>query len=316
MKRLQNVATLMLATLVVPGMACAQNFPTRAIRILTVQAGGSSDLPARIIAKEFQSSLGQPAVVENRGIIGVEIVAQAPPDGHTLVHYTSPLWIIPLFRSASWDAARDFVPITITIATPNVLVVHPSVPVKSVQELIALAKARPGVLNYASTSTGSANHLSAELFKSMAGLDIVRIAFKGAGSALNSLLAGELHLMFATAGSIPGHVKAGKLRPLAVASAQPTALAPGMPTMASAGLPGYESISYTAFFAPAKTPAAIVNRLSQEAASALRVPEVKERLFNTGVEVVANTPQDAAAMITSETERVRKMIAAAGLREQ
>jgi tripartite-type tricarboxylate transporter receptor subunit TctC len=190
------------------------------------------------------------------------------------------------------------------------------VPVKSVKELVALARARPGELNYASTSTGSGNHLSAELFKSMAGLNIVRIAYKGAGSALNGLLAGEVHLQFATAGSIPGHVKAGKLRPLAVASAEPTALAPGLPTMASAGLPGYESISYTALFAPAKTPAAIVNRLNQEAVSALRAPPVKERLFNTGVEVIANSPQDAAAKIASETERVRKLIAAAGLRDQ
>jgi len=310
------IPTLLLA-LIAATDACAQAWPTRPIRILTVEAGGSSDLPARLIAKEMHANLGQPAVVENRGIIGVELVAQAAPDGHTLVHYTSPLWIIPLFRSnVSWDAARDFTPITLTIATPNVLVVHPSVPAKTVKELVALAKARPGELNYASTSTGSANHLAAELFKASAGVDILRVSYKGAGSALNALLAGEMHLMFATAGSIPGHVKAGKLRPLAVASVQPSPLAPGLPTIAASGLPGYESMSYTAFFAPAKTPPAIVNRLNQEAVQALNAPAVKERLFATGVQVVANSPREAGATIRSETERIRKLIGDAGLREQ
>jgi tripartite-type tricarboxylate transporter receptor subunit TctC len=296
--------------------ASVQGYPSKPIRIFTTEVGGASDLPARLIAKELQASLGQPVLVENRAIIGVELVAQAAGDGHTLLHYTSPLWIIPLFRSnVSWDVNRDFTPIGLTVVTPNVLVVHPSLPVKSVKELIVLAKARPGDLNYGSSSTGSSNHLAGELFKSMAGVKIVRIAYKGGGSSLNALIAGELQLAFPSAGSAMGHVKAGKLRALAVTSAEPSALTPGLPTVAASGLPGYESISYTGMFAPAKTPAALVNRLSQEVAQGLRVPAVKERLFNVGSEVIASSPAEAAATIRSETERIRKLINDAGLRE-
>ena len=314
--QLLHTAVAALLGMMVAAPALAQSYPTKTIRILTVDTGGSSDLPARIIAKELQANLGQPVVVENRGIIGVELAAQAPADGHVLLHYTSPLWIIPLFRSnVTWDVARDFTPITVTIATPTVLVVHPSVPVKSVKDVIALAKARPGDLNYASTSTGSGNHLSAELFKMMAGLNVVRVTYKGAGSAINATLAGEVQLMFASAGSIPGHVKAGKLRALAVTSATPSALAPGLPTMAASGLPGYEAMSYTALFAPAKTPAPVIDRINHETAQALLAPAVKDRLFNTGVEVIANSPREAAATIRSETERIRKLINAVGLRE-
>ena len=298
------------------GSANAQTYPTKPIRIFAPGAGGASDLPTRLIASELQGSLGQPVLVENRGIIGVDIAAQAPADGHVLLHYTSPLWIIPLFRSnVAWDMARDFVPISMTVVTPNILVVHPSLPVKNVKELVALAKARPGDMNYGSTSTGASNHIAGELFKSMAGVNIVRITYKGAGAALTALLGGELQVMFASAGSASGYVKSGKLRGLAVTSLQPSALAPGLPTMSSAGLPGYESISYTGLFAPAKTPAAILTRLSQEVAQALRVPATKERLFSVGSEIVASTPGEAAAVIKSETERIRKLISDAGLRE-
>jgi tripartite-type tricarboxylate transporter receptor subunit TctC len=296
--------------------ALAQGYPSKAIRIFTTEAGGASDLPARLIAKELQASLGQPVLVDNRAIIGVELVAQAAADGHTLLHYTSPLWIIPLFRSnVSWDIGRDFAPVGLTVVTPNLLVVHPSLPVKSVKELIVLAKTRPGDLNYGTSSTGSSNHLAGELFKSMAGVKIVRVAYKGGGSSINALIAGELQLAFPSAGSAMGHVKAGKLRALAVTSAEPSALTPGLPTMAASGLPGYESISYTCMFAPARTPAPIVNRLSHEVAQGLRVPAVKERLFNVGSEVVASSPSEAAATIKSEIERIRKLINDAGLRE-
>ena len=299
------------------GQSPAQNYPSKAIRIFTTEAGGASDLPARLIARELQVSLGQPAVVENRALIGVEIVAQAAADGHTLLHYTSPVWVIPLFRSSvAWDVARDFAPIALTIVTPNVLVVHPSLPVKSVKELIALARARPGDLNFASSSTGSGNHISGELFNSLAGVKIVRVAYKGAGSALNALLAGEVQIMFPTAGSTTGHIQSGKLRALAVTSPKPSALAPGLPTMIESGLPGYESISYTAMFAPAKTPSPIINLLSQEIVRALRTPALKDRLFKSGSEVVASTSAEAAATIKSEIDRVRKLINDAGLREQ
>jgi tripartite-type tricarboxylate transporter receptor subunit TctC len=318
MQRRQFAVPLLLAIMVLAtSSAPAQTFPNKTIRIFTTEAGGASDLPARLIAKELQTSLGQPAVVENRGIIGVELVAQAAADGHTLLHYTSPLWVIPLFRSnVAWDMARDFVPIGLTVVTPNVLVVHPSLPVKSVKELIALAKSRPGDLNYGSSSTGAGNHIAGELFKSMAGVKIVRIAYKGAGSALNALLGGELQLMFPSAGSVRGHIKSGRLRALAVTSPEPSALAPGLPTMAASGLPGYESISYTCMFAPAKTPSPVINRLSQVVAQGLRTPAVKEMLFSVGSEVVASTPDEAVATIKSETDRIRKLINDAGLHEQ
>lgn len=311
------VSILSLAWGVVGSGAHGQTYPTKTVRLLTVEAGGASDLPARLIAKELQASLGQPVVVENRGIIGVELAAQAAADGHTLLHYTSPLWIIPLFRSnVAWDVARDFAPVALTVVSPNVLVVHPSLPVKSVRELIALARARPGDLNYGTSSTGAGNHVAGELFKSMAGVKIVRIAYKGGGSAVNALIAGEVQMAFPAAGSIAGQIKAGRVRALAVTSPQPSALAPGLPTMAESGLPGYESISYTCLFAPVKTPAALVNRLSQEVAQALQVPAIKERLFNVGSEVVASSPGQASATIKSETDRIRKLINDAGLREQ
>ena len=314
---ISGAALALISAMATAADAPAQAYPAKPVRIFTTEVGGASDLPARLIAKELQGSLGQPFLVDNRALIGVEIVAQSPPDGYVLLHYTSPLWVIPLFRSnAAWDVNRDFAPIALTVVTPNVLVVHPSLPVKSVHDVIALAKARPGELNYGTSSTGSGNHIAAELFKSMTGVKMVRIAYKGAGSAITSLMAGELHLMFPTASSISGHAKAGKLRALAVTSPQPSPLAPGLPTMASAGLPGYESSSYTAFFAPAKTPPAIVNRLSQEVGQALRTPAVKDRLFSVGSEVVASTPAEAVALIKSETERIRKLIADAGLREQ
>ena len=311
-----NALTLRLGQATRAPEGLTTGYPSKPIRIFTTEVGGASDLPARLIAKELQASLGQPVVVENRAIIGVELVAQAAADGHTLLHYTSPLWIIPLFRSnVSWDVNRDFTPVGLTVVTPNVLVVHPSLPVKSVKDLIVLAKARPGDLNYGTSSTGSSNHLAGELFKSMAGVKIVRVAYKGGGSSLNALIAGELQLAFPSAGSAMGHVKAGKLRGLAVTSVEPSALTPGLPTVAASGLPGYESISYTGMFAPAKTPAPLVNRLSQEIAHGLRLPAVKERLFNVGSEVIASSPAEAAATIRSETERIRKLINDAGLRE-
>ena len=298
------------------GGAPAQPYPSKPIRILTTGSGGASDLPARLLAKELQTNLGQTVIVDNRALIGVEIAAQAPADGYTLLHYTSPLWVIPLFRSAGWDVDRDFAPVALTVVSPNVLAVHPSLPVKSVKDLIALAKRRPGELNYGTSSTGAGNHIAGELFKSMAGVKIVRIAYKGGGLAVNALVAGEVQLGFPAAGSVTGFLKSGKLRGLAVTSPKPTALVPGLPTMAESGLPGYESSSFTGLFAPAKTPAAIVERLSHEVSRALNVPEVKERLFNVGSEVVASSPAQASALIKAETDRIRKLIHDAGLREQ
>lgn len=305
-----------LIMMVAAGALHAQNFPNRLIRVVTTEVGGASDLATRIMAQALSVNLGQSAIVENRGIIGVEIVSQATADGHVLLHYTSPLWIIPLFRANTpWDPLRDFVPIALTVNSPNLLAVHPSLPVKTVPQLVALAKARPSALNYASSSSGSGNHLAAELFKSMTGTKIERIAFKGAGAAVNAVMGGQIDLMFPTAGSVTQIIKQGRLRALAVTSLEPSAIVPGLPTMAQAGGPGYESQSRTALFAPAKTPPAVIARIHAEVTRALNQAEVRERLFAAGLEVIASTPQEAVAVIKSEMARMSKLIDDAGLRE-
>ena len=298
------------------GALHAQNFPNRLIRVVTTEVGGASDLATRIMAQALSVNLGQSAIVENRGIIGVEIVSQATADGHVLLHYTSPLWIIPLFRrNTVWEPLRDFAPVAITVNTPNLLAVHPSLPVKTVPQLVALARARPGELNYGSSSTGAGNHLAAELFKSMTGVKIERIAFKGAGAALNALIGGQIDMIFPSAGSVAQHLRQGRLRALAVTSLEPSALAPGLPTMAQAGVPGYESQSRTVLFAPAKTPPAVIARLNSEVVRTLQQPEVRERLFAAGLEVIASSPSEAAAMIRSEMTRMARLIEEAGLHE-
>ena len=305
-----------LIMMVAAGALHAQNFPNRLIRVVTTEVGGASDLATRIMAQALSVNLGQSAIVENRGIIGVEIVSQATADGHVLLHYTSPLWIIPLFRANTpWDPLRDFVPIALTVNSPNLLAVHPSLPVKTVPQLVALAKARPSALNYASSSSGSGNHLAAELFKSMTGTKIERIAFKGAGAAVNAVMGGQIDLMFPTAGSVTQIIKQGRLRALAVTSLEPSAIVPGLPTMAQAGVPGYESQSRTALFAPAKTPPAVIARIHAEVTRALNQAEVRERLFAAGLEVIASTPQEAVSVIKSEMARMSKLIDDAGLRE-
>jgi tripartite-type tricarboxylate transporter receptor subunit TctC len=305
-----------LIMMVAAGALHAQNFPNRLIRVVTTEVGGASDLATRIMAQALSVNLGQSAIVENRGIIGLEIASQATADGHVLLHYTSPLWIIPLFRANTpWDPLRDFVPIALTVNSPNLLAVHPSLPVKTVPQLVALAKARPSALNYASSSSGSGNHLAAELFKSMTGTKIERIAFKGAGAAVNAVMGGQIDLMFPTAGSVTQIIKQGRLRALAVTSLEPSAVVPGLPTMAQAGVPGYESQSRTALFAPAKTPPAVIARIHAEVTRALNQAEVRERLFAAGLEVIASTPQEAVAVIKSEMARMGKLIDDAGLRE-
>jgi tripartite-type tricarboxylate transporter receptor subunit TctC len=298
-------------------VASGQGYPSRPIRVVTVGYGSNTDVATRLIADAVAGSLGQRMVVENRAVVAPEIVAAAPPDGYTLLHYSNVLWVMPLFREGvRWDPVKDFLPITETLTSPNLLVVHPSMPVRTTRELISFAKARPGQLNYGSSSTGSGNHVAAELFKSMAGVDIVRVNYKSGGQAVNDLLAGQVHLMFPAAGSVMPHVKSGKARALAVTSARPSPLVPGLPTLAASGLPTYESSSIAGLFAPAGTPAAIINRLNQEVVKALQRPEVKERLFKAGIEAVGGSPAEFASKIKSEMTRLEKVIKDAGLREK
>ncbi len=295
--------------------AAAQPYPVKVIRIETTEAGGYPDSVARLIAQGLGARLGQPVIVENRAIAAVEAVAKAPPDGYTLLFYTSVLWLSPFLRDGvSWDPQRDFSPVMLATSSPSILVVHPALPVKTLRELIALAKARPGELNYSTSSPGSGNHLAAELFRVMANLKLVRINYKGTGSALTSLDAGETQLSFPSAGSVMPHWRAGRVRALAVTSALPSALALELPTVAAAGLPGYEATAYNGVLAPAGTPAAIIATINRIASEAIHRHDVRQRIFDSGGEVVGGTPEEFAAVIRLEMAKWGRVIREAGLR--
>jgi tripartite-type tricarboxylate transporter receptor subunit TctC len=295
------------ALLGVPLVCAAQDYPAKLVRIVTLAPGGGSDVVARLIAPVLSEGLGQQVIVENRGAIAGEIVAKAPADGYTLLVEGSPLWILPLFRSVPWDALRDFAPVALAVSTPSVLVVHPSLPVKSVKELIALARAKPGQLNYAAGTLGANPHLAAELFKSMLDLKIVQVAYKGTGPGVIGLMGGEVELMFPNAGSAAPYIKSGRLRVLGVASLQPSALLPGVPTIA-ATVPGFESISPQGLLAPANTPAAIINRLNRDLVRGLNRPEVKDRFLNIGAEAAGGTAQEFSVRIKSDIAKFTRLV--------
>ena len=322
MKFSRYIAVLLALGVIAGAMAASgQDYPRKPIRLVTAEPGGGNDFAARLIVQGIGSSLGQPMIVDNRGgaggIIAADIAAKAQPDGYTLLLYANNIWIIPLLRSNTpFDVIRDFAPITWAAKSPNIMVVHPALPVKSVEDLIAHARARPGELNYGSGGSGSSTHLAVELLKSMAGVNIVRVPFRGNAPALNALFAGEVHLMIATAGTVAPHLKSGRLRALAVTSAQPSPLAPGLPTVAASGLPGYESIQIYGVFAPGRTSSAIVKRLHDEIVRVLGRADVKEKFLAAGVEPVGSTPQQLAATIRSEIARMSKVIKDAGIREE
>ena len=308
-----------LATCLVPPVAevSAQAYPSKPVRIITAEAGGGADFLARLVAQGISAGLGQQVIVDNRpsGVIPPEVAAQAAADGYTLLFYSNGMWTLPLLQKAPYDPVRDFVAITLAGRAPYILVVHPSLPVKSVRNLIALAKARPGELNYGSAGNGSSIQLAAELFKSMAGVNIVAIPYKGGGPAIIALLGGQIQLIFAPAASVGPHIKSGRMRALAVTSAQPSRLYPDLPAIAST-VSGYESIGRYGLFAPARTPAAIVDRLNQETVRALNRPEIKERAFTVGVEVVASSPEECAAVIRAEMNLLSNIIKNGGIRTE
>ena len=290
-------------------------YPTKPVRIITSETGSANDLVSRIVAQGLTASLGKQVIVDNRGGVGIEIAARAQADGYTLLFYGSAVWTSPFIRdNLPWDPLRDFVAITSAVSSPNVLIVHPSLPVQTTAELIALAKARPGYLNYAAGTLGASPHLSAELFKAMAGVDIQRIPYKGTGPALVGLLAGQAHLMIAGAGSVSGHVKSGRVRGLAVTSLKPSALMPGLPTLAS-DLPGFESASMIGFFSPAKMTPAMVTRLHREIVQVLNTREITGRLFAAGVEIIGSTPREFADKIKFEMDKWGKLIRESRLRD-
>ncbi|MBI4190419.1 MAG: tripartite tricarboxylate transporter substrate binding protein [Betaproteobacteria bacterium] len=296
------------------GVAYGQDYPNKPIRILASGPSGSNDFSARIIAQGISDPLGQQAVVENRlsAVIG-EIAAKAPPDGYTLLVAADSLFVLPLIRKMSYDAARDFSPVSLIARAPLIFVVHPSLPVKSVKELIALAKARPGELNYGSTSPGSPNQLAAELFKSMAGVNIVQISYKGSGVAAIGLISGEVQVTFDTGASLTPHIKSGKLRALGITTAKPSALFPDLPTVAET-LPGYDAGLLAAMFVPAKTPTTIITRLNQEIVRLLSQAEVRKKFVDGGLETVGSSPEELATTVKSDMVKWSKVIKDAGIR--
>ena len=311
------IAVVLTLTCPFAGAAQPAGYPTKPIRFVTTEPGSGSDVAARLMSPALSAALGQQIVVDNRGVLGADLVARAQPDGYTVLSYGSTIWIAPLLKTqVGYDVLRDFAPVTLGTSSPGVIVVHPSLPVKNVKELIALAKAKPGEFNYASGTPGSAAHLTGELFKSLAGVDVIRISYKGSGPGLTALIGGQVQMSFPNAGTVAPHVKSGKVRALAVTTLKPSELAPGLPTAAESGLPGFESTTPFGFFVPTNTPPVIVSRLHREIASSLARPEVKERLFAIGMEVVANTPSQFAAHIKAEIGKWGKLIKDAGIHEE
>lgn len=319
--RLESLAFLVLlfGTLVAGARtASGQNYPDKPIRLVTAGAGGGVDFSARLIAQGVSASLGQQVIVDNRGgspIIPAQLVSKAPPDGYTLIFYSNGLWLLPLIqKNVPYDPARDFSPITMATSSPNILVVHPSLPVTSVKNLIAIAKARPGELNYGASPVGSAIHLAAELFNSKAGIKTTLIPYKGVADALSALISGEVQLMFPAAGSAKPLLKSGRLRALAVTSKLPSALAPGLPTMEAAGLLGFDVGVAYGIFAPVGTPEVIISRLNQAIVQALKTAEARQKLLSAGLEVVGSSPEQFSDAIKTEIYIMGKVIRDAGIR--
>jgi tripartite-type tricarboxylate transporter receptor subunit TctC len=300
----------------------AQDYPSRPVRLVVpFAAGGPNDIIARLVGGRLSEALGQPIVVENRpgagGNIGTDFVAKAPSDGYTLLSAgPGSLIINPLLGAVPYDTARDFAPVSLMASAPNVLVVHPSVPAKSVRELIALARARPRQLNYASGGPGSTPHLSGALFAVMAGIDIVHIPYKGTGPASADLLGGQVQMAFFGIPPLLPHIKSGKLRALAVTGKRRSPELPEVQTVHEAALPGYEVSPWYGLLAPAGTPRAIVDRLNAEVTKIVRGAEMREKLASQGAEPGGGTPEDYAAAIRADTVTWARVIREAGLRRE
>jgi tripartite-type tricarboxylate transporter receptor subunit TctC len=310
---------LALAYVPIASAQVAGPFPARPVRLVVpFPPGGPLDVTGRAIAQKLTETWGQPVIVDNRpgagGNIGADLVAKSPPDGYAVVmgalstHAVNP----SLYPKMPYDAARDFAPITLVAITPNVLVVNPALPVQSVKELVAYAKANPGKLSFGSGSNGSAGHLAGELFKVETGVDIVHIPFKGGAPALQALLAGDTQLMFDNLANAMSQVKAGKLRALAVTTAERSKLAPELPTMAEAGLPGFDIATWFGLLAPAGTPADVIAKWNVDVVKVLDSTEMRERLHAQGAEAAPTTPARFAAFIQGELVKYARIVKASG----
>jgi tripartite-type tricarboxylate transporter receptor subunit TctC len=317
-----------LAAAFVSAGTCAQSasrepaYPTKPIRfVVPFPPGGTPDVQGRMLAEKLAQRLGQPVVIDNRGgaggILGMEIVARAPADGHTIVTATVGAWAVtPHLYKLPYHVLKDFAPVIQVATTPGVLVVHPSLPVKTVKELIALALQKPGALNYASGGAGGFSHMSAELFIHMTRARMTDVPYKGAAPAMTGLLGGHTQIMFNTAITTLPHVKAGKLRALATTARRRMSSMPDLPTVAEAGVPGYENSSWTAIGAPAGTPPAIVARLNREFAAILALPDIQERHASAGAVIAGGTPKGFHDYLRSEFAKFGRLVKEAGIKVQ
>jgi len=296
------------------GSANAQ-YPTKPLRLIVPFApGGSTDIFARLIAERAQGPLGQPVVVENRagaaGNIGAEAVARSAPDGYTLLMATTGVMAInnALYKSMTYDAAKDLEPVLFVASITNVLIVPPDFPARSVAELIAAAKKEPGKLAFASSGAGSSTHMSAELFKSLSGTDILHIPYKGSGQALPDLMSGRVQMMFENAPGAVGHIKSGKVRALAQTGLRRSPSMPDLPTVAESGVPGYESLSWSGIAVPAGTPRAVIDRLNRDLSSILGTSEMRQKLAEQGAEAIGGPPEAFTQHIRAEREKWSRLI--------
>ena len=310
------------ATWLAAASSFAQPYPSKSIRmIVPLAAGGPSDIMARTVAQKLTENLKQTVIVDNRpgasAIVGTELTAKAPPDGYTIALVSNTISINPsLFDKLPYDTMRDLAPVSLLVATPYVLTVHPSLPVHSVKQLIALAKARPGELNHASGGSGTGPHLTMELFAIRTGIKIVQITYKGGGPAMNDFIAGQTQVYIANMIAASPQIKAGRMRAIAVSSAQRSETFPDLPTIAESGLTGFNEGGQHGIIAPGATAREILLRLREELAKALNSPEVKNRVQAEGGRIVASTPEEYRALIQTETQKWAKVIKAAGIRPE
>lgn len=322
MNKINNLL-IIAAMLAATTLAHAQaNYPTRAVRVIVPSApGGGTDISARILAPQLTQFLGQQVIVENRSgagtMIGGEAVARAAPDGYTLLMGISTLAINPaMYKKVPYDALKDFAPISQAVSLSNVLVVHPSLPVRNLKEFIALVKPRPGQVNFASAGVGTSPHLSMELFLVMANLKMLHVPYKGSGPGVTDLVAGHVPAMMPNMLSAQPHIKSGRLRAMGVTGSKRAPGADDIPTIAEAGVPGYEAVQWYGLLAPAATPRDIITKLHAGVVRALQNPDVRQRLLNDGAEPVGNSPEEFANYLRGETTKWAKVVQAAGIKPE
>lgn len=308
------------ATAATPG--ALENYPVRPVRLIVPQSpGGGSDLYARMVAQPLAERIGQPVVIDNRAgagsLIGTELVAKAIPDGYTLLGISSSFTILPgIYKQIPFDPVKDFAGVALTSSYPHVVVVHPSVAANSIKELIALAKAKPGALNYGSAGVGTPTQLSPELFKYMAGVNMLHVPYSGGGPALNALVGGQVQVYFGPIATVLPQVKGGKLRALAVTSARRSTILPELPTVAEAGVAGFEQDAWNGLLAPARTPTAVLRKLNSEVNAVLKTSAIRERYAVEGVEARTMSPDELDAMLRKEISKWAQVIKHAGIKPE